>query len=365
MGAALAGLAVTAGGLELDLELDLELELELESELDLFNPFIRPNFISIRLGLLGSRGGWIILRMRTEVGVLCELCELCELREDVLVGVLGDLVTLGELLFDDDWLDLAERLEEDGDANCPLPADFAFVVGLSGCLAAFGAPVLEVPVLETPVFGALVFGVLVLQAVVFELLVFESFVFESTVFTSFVFESLVLRSFVFGLFFLLEPVSGSSSFASTAFRLATLGLSTFASSGRTGDSSVLSPPCCPAKRFSNSSQEPKRAAFYSIRGGVLVEVKGLALLLASLLAIAYQPKIILKAEDTHDLRRSPSLRKFSIILSISFRPPLLSTIFPAMLIDTFSRALATSRRLTSRCRIKRQTNTPQSLPFSC
>lgn len=53
MGAALAGLAV--GGLELDLELDLEPELE--SELALFNPFIRPNFISSRLGLLGSRGG--------------------------------------------------------------------------------------------------------------------------------------------------------------------------------------------------------------------------------------------------------------------------------------------------------------------
>lgn len=57
MGAALAGLAVTAGGLELDLEPELDLELELESEAVLFNPFIRPNFISSRLGLLGSRGG--------------------------------------------------------------------------------------------------------------------------------------------------------------------------------------------------------------------------------------------------------------------------------------------------------------------
>jgi hypothetical protein len=280
MGAALARLAVTADGLELDLD------LELESESDLFNPFIRPNFISSRLGFLGSRGGWTILRMRTGVGVLCELCELCG---DFLVGVLGDLETPEELLFGD-WLDVAERLEEDGDANCPLPADFAFVVGLSGCLAAFGAPVFEAPVFEVLVLEAVVFELLVFEAVVFELLVFESLVFRSFAFKSLVFTSLVSRFFVFGLFFLLEPVSGSSNFASTAFRLATLGLSTFASSGRTGDFLALSSPCCPAKRFSNSSQEPKRAAFYSIRGGVLVEVKGLALLLASLLAIAYQPK---------------------------------------------------------------------------
>lgn len=158
--------------------------------------------------------------MRTGVGVPCELCELCE---DLLVGVLGDLVIPGELLFDD-WLDLVEPLEEDGDASCPLPAVFAFVVGISDCVTAF----------EAPVFGAAFFGVLVLEAVVLELFVFEFFVFES---------------FVFGLFFLMEPVSESFSFASTAFRLATLGsttldLSTFTSSGRTRDCFVLSPPCC-------------------------------------------------------------------------------------------------------------------------
>lgn len=53
------------------------------------------------------------------------------------------------------------------------------------------------------------------------------------------------------------------------------------------------------KRSSNSSQEPKQSVLYSIRGGVLFE-NGLAL---------------------RDRRRSPSLRRFSIIRIISLRPP--------------------------------------------
>lgn len=166
--------------------------------------------------------------MRTGVGVLCEL------RGD-LAGVLGDLVTPGELLFGD-WLDLEERLAEDGDANCPLPTVVALVIGRWACAT----------VLEALVFGEFVFGVIAFATVVFELLVFGSFVF-----TSFVFEPLVF----------MAPVLESSSFASTAFDLATFGptafgSSTFVSSGRTGSCLDPPPPRCSAKIFSNSSQEP-------------------------------------------------------------------------------------------------------------
>ena len=68
---------------------------------------------------------------------------------------------------------------------------------------------------------------------------------------------------------------------------------------------------------------------------------------------------------THDLRLSPSLRNPSIILNISFRPCTASTLFPPMLILTFSFAWAINSFLNSKCLICMQTNTPQSLLFCC
>ena len=68
---------------------------------------------------------------------------------------------------------------------------------------------------------------------------------------------------------------------------------------------------------------------------------------------------------TYDLRLSPSLLNPSIILNISFRPCTASTLFPPMLILTFSFAWAINSFLNSKCLICIQTNTPQSLLFSC
>ena len=68
---------------------------------------------------------------------------------------------------------------------------------------------------------------------------------------------------------------------------------------------------------------------------------------------------------TYDLRLSPSFLNPSIILSISFLPCAASTLFPPMLILTFSFACAINSFLNNKCLICIQTNTPQSLLFSC
>ena len=53
-----------------------------------------------------------------------------------------------------------------------------------------------------------------------------------------------------------------------------------------------------------------------------------------------------------------------MILAISLRPERASTFLPPRLMLTFSLALAVKSLLSSRCRMLKHTNTPQSLPFS-
>lgn len=67
---------------------------------------------------------------------------------------------------------------------------------------------------------------------------------------------------------------------------------------------------------------------------------------------------------THDRLLSPSLLKLSMILVISLLPSLASTLRPPILMLTFSSLLTISSRLSKRCLMLRQTNTPQSDPFS-
>jgi hypothetical protein len=68
---------------------------------------------------------------------------------------------------------------------------------------------------------------------------------------------------------------------------------------------------------------------------------------------------------TYDLLRSPSRLKLSIIRPISFLPSLASTLRPPILILTFSSLRTMSSLFSRRCRMLRQTKTPQSDPFSC
>jgi hypothetical protein len=69
--------------------------------------------------------------------------------------------------------------------------------------------------------------------------------------------------------------------------------------------------------------------------------------------------------ESYDLLLSPSFLNPSIVLSISFLPPLASTNLPPILMLTFSLAFALNSRFRRRCRIWIQTYTPQSLEFSC
>jgi hypothetical protein len=70
-------------------------------------------------------------------------------------------------------------------------------------------------------------------------------------------------------------------------------------------------------------------------------------------------------KSTHDRLLSPSRLKSSIIRNISFLPAVASTVLPPRLILTFESVLTMSNLLSSKCRIFRQTNTPQSEELSC
>ena len=112
-----------------------------------------------------------------------------------------------------------------------------------------------------------------------------------------------------------------------------------------------------------------RSGSHSILGGLLdgfwLECfwlcEGLALNLPTVSRHVY----IRIGRNTYDLRLSPSFLNPSIILNISFLPCVASTLFPPMLILTFSFACAISSFLNSKCLICIQTKTPQSLLFSC
>ena len=68
---------------------------------------------------------------------------------------------------------------------------------------------------------------------------------------------------------------------------------------------------------------------------------------------------------TYDRLSSPSRLKSSIIRNISILPSLASTFRPPILMLTFSSLRTMRSLLSNRCRILRQTKTPQSDPFSC
>lgn len=69
--------------------------------------------------------------------------------------------------------------------------------------------------------------------------------------------------------------------------------------------------------------------------------------------------------QTHDLLLSPSRLNPSIIFNISFRPAVASTFLPPKLISAFPPVPVRNSFLTSKCRMRTQTKTPQSLELSC
>lgn len=106
------------------------------------------------------------------------------------------------------------------------------------------------------------------------------------------------------------------------------------------------------------------AIYESIRGGDLdtdflppldLELLELRLYSSFLKMISTSTQLYWSAGAAYDLRLSPSFLKVSMILNISFLPPLASTIFPPMLMLIFSLAFALRSLFNNRCLIWMQT----------